>query len=135
MFLIRPIVALLIAQGLKILFESLAGKRFDFKRVLGSGGMPSSHAAITVALSTQLGKVYGVHDPLFATAVIFTIVVLYDAAGIRRAAGKQAEVLNKIMGEIMSHKKITETRLKELLGHTPVEVIVGGLLGFVVGFW
>ncbi len=135
MFFVRPLVALFIAQIFKIIIYGWKNKRFDFRRLVGAGGMPSSHAAFTVALTTQLGKDVGVDGPVFAIALVFTMVVLYDAAGVRRAAGKQAAILNTIMEEVMAHKKIEEARLKELLGHTPFEVLVGVVLGFLVGWW
>ncbi len=135
MFFVRPLLALLIAQILKIIFYGWKNKRFDFRRLVGAGGMPSSHSALTVALTTRIGKEVGISEPIFAVALVFTIIVLYDAAGVRRAAGKQAAVLNSIMDEIMAHKKIKEDRLKELLGHTPFEVLVGVILGFLVGWW
>jgi len=134
-FFVRPLVALFIAQIFKIIIYGWKNKRFDFRRLVGAGGMPSSHAAFTVALTTQLGKDVGVDGPVFAIALVFTMVVLYDAAGVRRAAGKQAAILNTIMEEVMAHKKIEEARLKELLGHTPFEVLVGVVLGFLVGWW
>jgi len=134
LYIIRPLIALVLAQIIKIIIESLRQKRFDFKRIMGTGGMPSSHAAITVALTTQIGKNLGVETPIFAVALVFTLVILYDAAGIRRAAGKQAVVLNKILDEIIVNKKVPDSRLKELLGHTPIEVVIGGLLGFFVGW-
>ncbi len=135
MFFVRPLVALFITQVFKIIIYGWKNKRFDFRRLVGAGGMPSSHAAFTVALTTQLGKDVGVDGPVFAIALVFTMVVLYDAAGVRRAAGKQAAILNTIMEEVMAHKKIEEARLKELLGHTPFEVLVGVVLGFLVGWW
>lgn len=135
MFFFRPLLALAIAQIIKILIYGWMNKRFDFRRLLGAGGMPSSHAALTVALTTQIGKEVGISEPIFAVALVFTLVVLYDAAGVRRAAGKQAAILNKIVDEIMAHQRIEETRLKELLGHTPFEVLVGVILGFIVGWW
>jgi len=135
LFFFRPLLALAIAQIIKILIYGWLNKRFDFRRLLGAGGMPSSHAALTVALTTQIGKEVGISEPIFAVALVFTLVVLYDAAGVRRAAGKQAAILNKIMDEIMAHQRIEETRLKELLGHTPFEVLVGVILGFIVGWW
>lgn len=135
MFFVRPLVALFITQVFKIIIYGWKNKRFDFRRLVGAGGMPSSHAAFTVALTTQIGKDVGVDGPVFAVALVFTMVVLYDAAGVRRAAGKQAAILNTIMEEVMAHQKIKEVRLKELLGHTPFEVLVGVVLGFLVGWW
>jgi len=134
-FFVRPLLALFIAQVFKIIIYGWKNKGFDFRRLVGAGGMPSSHATLTVALTTQIGKNVGIDEPVFAVALVFTMVVLYDAAGVRRAAGKQAAILNTIMSEVMAHQKIKEARLKELLGHTPFEVLVGVILGFIVGWW
>jgi acid phosphatase family membrane protein YuiD len=136
MYLLKPLIAWFIAQVLKIIIEAFKkNKRINFKRITGAGGMPSSHAALTVALSTALWKDFGINNPLVAVAVVFTLVVLYDATGVRRAAGKQAAVLNLIIDELMRHKPLTDKRLKELLGHTPLQVLAGILLGFLVGFY
>jgi len=135
MYLIKPLLAWLIAQVLKIIIEAVKNKRFNFKRIIGAGGMPSSHAALTVALTTSLWKDFGANDPIVAIALIFTLVVLYDAAGVRRAAGKQAAVLNKIVDELIQHKSFTDKRLMEFLGHTPLQVLGGIALGFLVGFF
>lgn len=135
MYLFKPLFAWFLAQVLKICSDLFKTRKVNLKRIIGSGGMPSSHAALTVALTTSLGKDFGLNDPLVVTAFIFTLVVLYDAAGVRRAVGRQAVVLNKIIEELMQTKQITEKRLKELLGHTPLQVLIGILLGFLVGFY
>ncbi|RJR20815.1 MAG: divergent PAP2 family protein [Desulfobacteraceae bacterium] len=135
MYLLKPLMAWFIAQVLKIIIEAFKNKKINFKRITGAGGMPSSHAALTVALTTALWKDFGISNPLVAVAIVFTLVVLYDATGVRRASGKQAAVLNLIIDELMQHKSLTDKRLKELLGHTPLQVLAGILLGFLVGFY
>jgi uncharacterized protein len=135
MYFIKPLLAWLIAQVLKIIIEAVKNRRINFKRIIGAGGMPSSHAALTVALTTSLWKDLGPNDPIVAIALIFTMVVLYDAAGVRRAAGKQAAVLNKIIDELIHHKPLSDKRLMEFLGHTPLQVLGGIALGFLVGFF
>lgn len=127
--LIIAILAWFVAQVLKVLITLIKEKKFDFTRFVGSGGMPSSHSSFSMALTTSIGKMYGWSSPLFAVSLSFSLIVMYDAAGVRRAAGKQAEILNKIVHDIHDNKKITEERLKELIGHTPKEVIMGAVLG------
>jgi len=133
MYFIPPVIAWIVAQGIKILIETLRLGRFDRHRVFGAGGMPSSHAAAAVALTTSLWKDFGIHDPLVAVTLTFTLIVLYDAAGVRWETGRQAQIINKIIDELMQTKQITNERLKELLGHTPLQVVVGSLLGFLIG--
>ena len=95
--------------------------------------MPSSHSAVVVSLATMIGKSQGITSPIFGLAVIFAFVVMYDAAGVRRAAGKQAKLLNKIVETPgLSGVEVTE-RLQEVLGHTPIQVFVGALIGLIVG--
>jgi acid phosphatase family membrane protein YuiD len=95
--------------------------------------MPSSHAAIVMGMTTAVGKYAGVSSAPFAIALIFSFVVMYDAAGLRRAAGRQAAILNRLVEDLVHMRGMQEQRLRELLGHTPVEVLVGALLGIVVG--
>lgn len=126
------IIAWATAQGIKIILTLIVDKKFDASRIVGTGGMPSSHSSFTMALSFSIGKYYGFDSPLFAIALIFSFVTMYDAQGIRRAAGKQAEILNML---ILEHKIPDVGELKELLGHTPLEVAAGALLGIVIGLW
>ncbi|MGN0136636.1 divergent PAP2 family protein [Anaerotignum sp.] len=126
------IIAWAAAQGIKIILTLIVDKKFDASRIVGTGGMPSSHSSFTMALSFSIGKYYGFDSPLFAVAMIFSFVTMYDAQGIRRAAGKQAEILNML---ILEHKIPDVDKLKELLGHTPLEVAAGALLGIVIGLW
>ncbi len=126
------VLAWALAQGIKILLTLIVDKRFDASRIVGTGGMPSSHSSFTMALSFSIGKYHGFDSPLFAIALIFSFVTMYDAQGIRRAAGKHAEILNDM---IQHHKIPNQGELKELLGHTPLEVLAGAILGIVVGLW
>ena len=119
----------LTAQLLKVMIYAVINKRFNFKLLLGSGGMPSSHSATVMALTTAVGRTQGFENPLWVVTFVFALITMTDAVGVRRAAGQQAKVLNKMLDEFCAEGKIGETRLRELLGHTPVEVIVGALLG------
>jgi hypothetical protein len=129
------VAAWAIAQLLKVLIGAFREKRFNFKWLLRSGGMPSSHVALSMCLSTSIGLYYGFDSGLFAMALGFTAVTMFDAQGVRRHSGKQAEALNKILDDIYAHKGVQEARLKALVGHTPVEVYAGGLLGIFVALW
>jgi hypothetical protein len=132
--LIATIVAWLIAQGIKLCTGIIRQKRFDFRWFIGTGGMPSSHTAGAACLATSIGLEYGFNSAAFALAASFTIVVMFDAQGVRRSTGRQARILNKIMDDIYWQGRIQENRLRELMGHTPVEVIVGFLLGVTIAF-
>jgi len=125
-------LAWIIAQTLKVILTLILKKEFDIRRFVGAGGMPSSHSALVVSLATSIGEINGYDSPYFAMAAIFALIVMYDAAGVRRAAGKQAAVINEILEEIYAHKTIPQEKLKELLGHTPIEVIAGALLGIFI---
>jgi len=117
----------LLIQIFKFLVDFIKYKKVNFKRLVGSGGMPSSHSAVVTCLATTVGILEGFDSSQFALAVGFALVVMYDAAGVRRAAGRQARILNQL---ITSNKKIDNNeKLKELLGHTPVEVAVGAVVG------
>jgi len=130
--LLTTFMAWLIAQSIKVLLGILREKRFDFRWFVGTGGMPSSHAAVVSALTTAVGLHTGFSSPSFYIALVFTIVVLFDAQGVRRSSGKQAEILNRILDDIYWKKKIQEERLRELIGHTPIEVFAGVLLGIFI---
>ena len=120
-------------QLFKLIYDLVTTKKFNFKRILGAGGMPSSHSAVVVGLATLIGKGEGVDSPIFALSMVLAFVVMYDAAGVRRAAGKQAELLNKLIETPgLSGMQVSE-KLVEVLGHTPFQVLVGALIGFVVG--
>lgn len=130
--LISSTISWLIAQVLKVLVHYVRHRKVDFRWLTGPGGMPSSHSAFASSLAAAIGIETGFDSAMFALALGFALVVMYDAAGIRRAAGKQAAVLNQIIDELFHSGRIRENRLRELLGHTPVEVIAGAALGVAV---
>lgn len=130
--LITCVTAWFIAQLLKQIITFYKTKKIDMTRFVGAGGMPSSHTSFVMALATSIGKIYGWSSPLFAMSIIFAFIVMYDAAGVRRAAGYQAKVLNMIIDDLTHHKPLGNERLKELLGHTPKEVFAGALLGILI---
>lgn len=132
-YLLPPIVAWALAQAAKVTLTSIRQRSLNLRVLAQTGGMPSSHAAIVAGLTTAVGKHAGLASPDFAVALIFTFVVMYDAAGLRRAAGRQAEVLNRLVEDLVHMRGVQEARLRELLGHTPIEVLVGALIGFAVG--
>ena len=123
-----------IAQILKSLTAYYKHSEFKKERLVGAGGMPSSHTSLVVSLATAVGIKDGWDSSLFAVAVILAGVVMYDAAGVRQAAGKQAKVINKLVREVRAEHTIREDRLKELLGQTPLEVLAGALLGIVMAY-
>ncbi len=127
-------ITTVVAQILKILYTFVKEGKFDFRIFTSTGGMPSSHSASVMALTTAVGIESGWDSPLFGVTLFFSLIVMYDAAGIRRAAGRQAEILNRIMDDLYQGRTLYEEgeKLKELLGHTPVEVIVGAILGIVM---
>ena len=127
-FLTIPFVAWVTAQSLKFLFDLIASRQIDIRRLVGSGGMPSSHSAFVVSLATVFGISEGLDSAAFGLAMAFALVVMYDAAGVRRATGKQARVLNRMFHHAKGELRLEE-ELKELIGHTPFEVIAGALLG------
>jgi len=126
-----------ITQTIKVILGVIREKRFNFRWFIGTGGMPSSHSATVSALATAVGLYVGFDSALFALAIAFAIIVIMDAQGVRRATGKQAEILNKMLDDIYWKKHIQEDRLKELLGHTPIEVLVGVAcgIGFALLLW
>ncbi len=121
-----------LAQALKVVITLLTKKKFDLYRFVGSGGMPSSHSSMVMGLSTAVGLKSGWNSVDYGISFVFALIVMYDASGVRRAVGKQAIILNKILEDKHKHIPIGEKRLKELVGHTPVEVFAGALLGIVV---
>lgn len=125
-------VSWFIAQGSKILLGVFSGKKFNFKWILGTGGMPSSHSAAVTSLAVCVGKDLGFSSPFFALSTIFALVTMFDAQTWRRSIGVQASILNRIMDDVQEKKVITDNRLRELVGHTPIEVFVGALIGIVV---
>lgn len=132
-YLYIPLLLWFGIQSFKVIWDLVTTKKFNFKRILGAGGMPSSHSAVVTSLATLIGKAEGVTSPIFALAVIFSCIVMYDAAGIRRAAGKQATLLNKIVNTPGLTNLQVQERLVEVLGHTPIQVFVGALIGIIAG--
>jgi acid phosphatase family membrane protein YuiD len=127
-------LACVIAQSTKILLGSIRQRRFDFRWLLGTGGMPSTHAAGVTALSTAVGLRVGFDSALFAATLVFTVITLFDAQGVRRWSGRQAQVLNKLLEDMYFKRRIQEERVKELLGHTPTEVLAGMGVGVITAW-
>ena len=131
---VTALVGWSVAQTAKVILGVVSEKRFNFRWFVGTGGMPSSHAATVASLATAVGLKFGLRDPIFAITLAFAWIILMDAQGFRRSVGKQAEILNVILDDIYWKKKVKEERLKELLGHTPIEVLIGAVIGILVGF-
>lgn len=132
-YLIVPFVTWLCVQTFKVLWELATTKKLNFKRIIGAGGMPSSHTAIVVSITTMVGKSQGIDSVIFAVSLIFSLVVMYDACGVRRQAGKQARILNDIVNTPGLSTVQVREKLVEALGHTPLQVIVGAIVGFAAG--
>lgn len=129
-YTIVPFVTWFGIQLFKVLYKRVHEGVWDIERILGAGGMPSSHSAIAVSLATMIGKNVGWDTPIFALSVIFSLIVMYDAAGVRRAVGKQARILN----DILNNQKLSNAeKLQEMTGHTPIQVAAGALIGIIVG--
>ena len=132
-FLCVPFCVWLAIQIMKFITDWIVNKKPNFKRLVGAGGMPSSHSAVVATLTTLIGQEYGVESGIFAMSCVFSAIVMYDAAGVRRAAGKQASLLNKIVETPGLSSVQVQERLVEVLGHTPLQVLVGAIIGIVVG--
>lgn len=128
-----PIILWFCIQSFKLIYDLCTTKKINFKRIIGAGGMPSSHSAIVITLATLIGKNLGVDSPIFAVTLIFAFIVMYDACGVRRAAGKQAKVLNEIVNTRGLSNLQVQEKLQEALGHTPIQVFVGALIGLIAG--
>ena len=117
-------------QFFKLIYDRFETKEWHLGRFWGAGGMPSSHSAVVVSLATLIGKNVGFDSPLFALSAVFAFITMYDAAGVRRAVGKQAKILN----DILTDQKLTGVeKLQEMTGHTPVQVLMGAIIGFIGG--
>lgn len=122
-----------LAQALKIPVHYLVEKEWDIHRFHGSGGMPSSHTSMSVAATVMAGSLYGFDSAVFGLGLVFTSVIMYDATGVRRETGRQATIINTILDQVLVHgKPISDVQLKELVGHKPIEVAAGALLGLAV---
>ena len=132
-FILVPITVWFFIQSFKVIWDLITTHKFNFKRILGAGGMPSSHSAVATCIATMVGVHDGISSTTFAIAVVFACVVMYDAAGVRRAAGKQAKILNKIVETPGMTNLQVQEKLVEVLGHTPTQVFVGATIGIIVG--
>jgi acid phosphatase family membrane protein YuiD len=122
----------IVAQTIKVTIGVITEKRFNFRWFVGTGGLPSAHAAGVSSLATAVGITYGVSSAIFAITLTFTIIVLFDAQTVRRSTGVQAKILNKMLDDIYWRKKLDEKRLIELIGHTPFQVFAGMIVGVLV---
>ncbi len=127
------ILSCILAQAIKI-FTS-GDKRIDFRRAVSSGGMPSSHSSFVTCLATMVGIKNGFDSDIFAATLVFALIIMYDAAGVRLAVGRQAAILNQIVLDLQNKKQIEQKKLKELVGHTPKQVIVGAIMGILIGIF
>lgn len=133
--LLAALTASLVAQALKLVIEFAKNRKINLRVLVTTGGMPSAHSAMVTALATGVGQTAGWNSAEFAIAFVFAMIVMYDAAGVRQAAGKQARILNQIIDEFFQEDhEFNEDRLKELLGHTPMQVVVGSVLGVVISW-
>ena len=132
-YLYLPFLVWFCIQTFKVIYDLVTTKKFNFKRIIGAGGMPSSHSAIVMAITVMIGKEVGFDGWQFAVSLVFSCVVMYDAAGVRRAAGKQATLLNKIIETPGLTGMQVQEKLVEVLGHTPLQVVVGAIIGIIVG--
>ncbi len=130
--LLVSVFAWFLAQLIKLVIEIIKAKKIDLSLLYSSGGMPSSHSSFVTSLATSVGFASGFHSPEFSICFVFSCVVMYDATGVRQEAGKQAEILNKFLENIKNHGVIMDKKLKELIGHTPLQVMAGAILGVVV---
>lgn len=130
--LVITLWAWVIAQCIKVSLGVIRERKFNFRWFIGTGGMPSSHAAGATALATTCGLRLGFDSPVFALAAVFAMVTMFDAQGVRRETGQQAGILNKVMEDIYWKGKVEADRLKELIGHTPIQVFIGSLIGLAI---
>ena len=129
------LAACITAQLLKIPIDLIRYQKTSIRSLCSAGGMPSAHSALVGALATAVGQTKGWDSSEFAIACLFAVIVMYDAAGVRQAAGKQARILNQIIEDMFQEHEFKEEKLKELLGHTPVQVFVGLSLGITIAFF
>lgn len=127
--LLASSLAWVVAQLSKTIYELIRQRELRLSRLVSSGGMPSSHSALVTGLATATGRVMGLSSAAFAITVVLASIVMYDAAGVRRAVSIQARILNQMIDEAFQGHPFAEKRLRELIGHTPIQVFVGGLLG------
>lgn len=131
--IISATIANFVAQVYKFIFHAIKHKEVNFRRLFQTGGMPSSHSSFMMGMTMSTGLLKGFNSVTFAIALCMSLVVMYDAAGLRRAVGRQANVLNQILSEVFSeHPHLSSTKFRELLGHTPIEVFAGAILGVLI---
>lgn len=133
MILAAAATAWFIAQAIKMILAFIENKQIDWSLATASGGMPSSHTAFVIAATTMIGKTEGMESSMFALAVVLSIVVMYDAMNVRRAVGHMGQTLNQIINNINKSGKVNVENVKEILGHSPLQVLAGLVLGLVVG--
>jgi len=126
-----PFLSWLVAQCTKMLCNFINTRKLDFGYLVSTGGMPSAHSAMSSGLATAVGLVAGFHTPVFAMTLAFALLVMFDAATVRRAAGQQARLLNEIVAEMFRDHRFSEKKLAELLGHTRLEVFMGMIIGIL----
>ncbi|KAE8662455.1 hypothetical protein F3Y22_tig00113337pilonHSYRG00091 [Hibiscus syriacus] len=129
---VSGLFAWFIAQSMKVFLNFFVERKWDLRILFASGGMPSSHSALCTALTTSVAICHGISDSLFPVCLGFSLIVMYDAIGVRRHAGMQAAVLNMILEDLFQGHPISQRKLKELLGHTPSQVFAGAMLGIFV---
>lgn len=129
-YIMVPIFVWLGIQLFKLIADRIITKKWHIERFVGAGGMPSSHSAVVVSLATLIEKECGLSSPMFAISAVLALITMYDAAGVRRAVGKQAKVLNNI---INNHNLTNAEKLQEMTGHTPIQVMAGAIVGLIVG--
>lgn len=125
-------LAWFIAQAIKVFRDYLRNRKLNFKSFLDTGGMPSSHSASVASLSTVVALYYGIFSVPFLITIVFTLITMFDAAGVRRSVGRQGQLLNRMVDDLGQNQQISYDRVKELLGHTPTQVFAGAFLGIVV---
>ncbi len=123
----------LAAQVLKVIIYSLHHHKLTIERLFGAGGMPSSHTSTVCGLTVGVARIYGLGSPLFTLSLVMACIVMYDATGVRRAAGEHAKLLNQLLFSDPDKMTPSQKALKEFLGHTPLEVLGGAILGIVLG--
>jgi hypothetical protein len=130
------VCAWFVSQLLKVIIGMVQKKHVDFRYLINSGGMPSSHSALVCALATSVAAIEGIGSASFGIATILALVVMYDAAGVRRSVGRLSAIMNRMVREIREHRPTAylEHDLRELVGHTPFQVIIGAILGVAVAF-
>lgn len=129
------LLAWFLAQFIKVVLDLVMLRKFDVRRFVSSGGMPSSHSSMVMACTTAIGRLYGFDGALFAVAAVFSAIVMYDACNVRRSAGDTARLVNKLLEHVerLTAQDFAED-LKEVMGHTPLQVLMGAILGLAIGF-